>query len=150
MSVFLERLSMWNMLSCAEQVQLQKYKTHAYMTPNTACVQTIIPKHPTHHVSKQSYPNIQHTMCPNNHTQTSNTPCVQTIMLKHPTQHVSKQSYPNIQLSSKDVYKKTNVPMKHKYCINVRTNNPNHTNYSHQTLFWLCKWEWDFVCWLVA
>ena len=30
MSVFLERLSMWNMLSCAEQGQIQKYKTHAY------------------------------------------------------------------------------------------------------------------------
>ena len=30
MSVFLERLSMWNMLSCTEQVQIQKYRTHAY------------------------------------------------------------------------------------------------------------------------
>ena len=41
MSVFLERLSMWNMLNCAEQVQIQRYKTHAYKTPRTACVQTI-------------------------------------------------------------------------------------------------------------
>ena len=39
MSVFLERLSMWNMLSCAEQVQIQKYKTHAYKTLKTADVQ---------------------------------------------------------------------------------------------------------------
>ena len=30
MSVFLERLSMWNMLNCTEQVQVQKYKTQAY------------------------------------------------------------------------------------------------------------------------
>ena len=29
MSIFLECLSMWNMLSCAEQVQIQKYKTHS-------------------------------------------------------------------------------------------------------------------------
>ena len=27
MSVFLERLSMWNMLNYAEQVQIQKYET---------------------------------------------------------------------------------------------------------------------------
>ena len=47
MSVFLERLFMSNMLSCAEQVHVQKYKTHAYMTPKTACVQTILLKHPT-------------------------------------------------------------------------------------------------------
>ena len=46
-AVFLERLSMWNMLSCAEQVQIQKYKTHAYKTPRTACVQTIMLRHPT-------------------------------------------------------------------------------------------------------
>ena len=32
MSVFLERLSMWNMLSYAEQVRIQKYKTHADKT----------------------------------------------------------------------------------------------------------------------
>ena len=47
MSVFLERLSMWNMLSYAEQVQIQKYKTHAYKTLKTAGVQTIMLKHPT-------------------------------------------------------------------------------------------------------
>ena len=29
MSIFLECLSMWNILNCAEQVQIQKYKTHA-------------------------------------------------------------------------------------------------------------------------
>ena len=32
MSEFLERLSMWNMPNCAKQVQMQKYKTHAYKT----------------------------------------------------------------------------------------------------------------------
>ena len=42
MSLFLERLSMWNMLTCAEQVQIQKYKTHGYKTPKTAFVQTIV------------------------------------------------------------------------------------------------------------
>ena len=47
MSVFLEYLSMWNMLSCAEQVQIQKHKTHAYKTPKTAGVQTTMLKHPT-------------------------------------------------------------------------------------------------------
>ena len=30
MSVFLERLSIGNMLICAEQVQIQKYKTHEW------------------------------------------------------------------------------------------------------------------------
>ena len=54
MSVFLERLSMWNMLNCAEQVQIQKYKTHAYKTLKTAGVQIIILKHPTEH--KKEYP----------------------------------------------------------------------------------------------
>ena len=47
MSVFLERLSVWNMLNYAEQVQIQKYKTHACKTPKTAGVQTIMLKHPT-------------------------------------------------------------------------------------------------------
>ena len=46
MSVFLERLSMLNMLKCAEQVQIQKYTTHAYKTPKTG-VQTIMLKHTT-------------------------------------------------------------------------------------------------------
>ena len=40
-SVFLERLSMWNMLNCAEQVQIQKYK-HMHI------------RHPKQQVSKQS------------------------------------------------------------------------------------------------
>ena len=48
MSIFLEHLSMWNILSCAEQVQIQKYKTHAYKAP-----------HPKEHVSKQSCWNIK-------------------------------------------------------------------------------------------
>ena len=47
MSIFLERLFMWNMLNCAEQVQIQKYKTHAYKTLKTAGVQIIMLKHPT-------------------------------------------------------------------------------------------------------
>ena len=47
MSKFLEHFSMWNMLNCAEQVQIQKYKTHAYKT-------------------------LKNSMCPNNHAETSN------------------------------------------------------------------------------
>ena len=47
MGVFLERLSIGGMLNCAEQVQIQKFKTHAYETPQTARVQTIMLKHPT-------------------------------------------------------------------------------------------------------
>ena len=47
MSIFLECLSMWNMLNCAEQVQIQKYKTHAYKTLKTEGVQTSMLKHPT-------------------------------------------------------------------------------------------------------
>ena len=49
MSVFLECLSMWNMLNCAEQVQIQKYETHAYKTLKTVGVQVIMLKHPTKH-----------------------------------------------------------------------------------------------------
>ena len=45
MSVFLDR---------AEQVQTQKYKTHAYKTLITAGVQIIMLKHPTKH--KKEYP----------------------------------------------------------------------------------------------
>ena len=52
MSIFLERLSIWNMLNWAEQVQIQKYKTHAYQTLETVCVQIIILKHPTKHIKK--------------------------------------------------------------------------------------------------
>ena len=48
---FLERLPMLNMLNCTEQVQIQKYKTHAYKTSKTVCVQTIMLKDPT----KQHY-----------------------------------------------------------------------------------------------
>ena len=55
MSVFLERLSMWNMLSCAEQVQIQKYKTHAYRTLKTEGVQIIMLKHPTKHKKEYQY-----------------------------------------------------------------------------------------------
>ena len=54
MSVFLERLSVWNMLSCAEQVQIQKYETHAEKTLKTVDVQIIVLKHPTKH--KKEYP----------------------------------------------------------------------------------------------
>ena len=45
--VFLERLSMCEMLNCDEQVQILKYKTHAYKTPKTAYVQIIMLKHLT-------------------------------------------------------------------------------------------------------
>ena len=54
MSVFLERLFMWNMLNCAQQVQIQKYKTHAYKTLKTAGVQTIMLKHPTKQLKKKT------------------------------------------------------------------------------------------------
>ena len=53
MSIFLERLSMGNMLNWAEQVQMQKYKTHAYKTLKTAGVQTIMLKHPTKQLKKK-------------------------------------------------------------------------------------------------
>ena len=42
-----ECLSMWNMLSCAEQVQIQKYKTHAYKMLKTTGVETVMLKNPT-------------------------------------------------------------------------------------------------------
>ena len=41
------------MLSCAEQGQIQKYKTHAYKTLKTADVQTIMLKHPTKQFKKK-------------------------------------------------------------------------------------------------
>ena len=47
MSVFLECLSMSNMLNCPKQVHIRKYKTHAYKTPKTGGVQIIMLKHPT-------------------------------------------------------------------------------------------------------
>ena len=53
MSIFLERLSMWNMLSCTEQGQIQKYKVHAYRTFKTAGVQTIMLEHPTKQFKKK-------------------------------------------------------------------------------------------------
>ena len=57
MSTILERLSMWNMLNCAEQVQIQKDKTHAYKAPKTAGIQTIMLKHPTKQLKKKKkYP----------------------------------------------------------------------------------------------
>ena len=49
MSMFLEHLSMWNMLNCTEQVQIQKYKTQAYKTLKTVGVQIIMLKQPTKH-----------------------------------------------------------------------------------------------------
>ena len=53
MSVFLKRFSMWNMLNCAEQVYIQKYKTDAYKTLKTAGVQTVMLKHPTKQLKKK-------------------------------------------------------------------------------------------------
>ena len=50
MSAFLERLSMWNMLNCAEQGQIQNYKTHAYKTLKTG-VQTML-KQPAKQLKK--------------------------------------------------------------------------------------------------
>ena len=41
-----------NMLNRAEQVQIQKYETHAYKTPKTAGVQTNMIIHPTKQVKK--------------------------------------------------------------------------------------------------
>ena len=79
MSVFLERLSMWNMLICSEKVQIQKYKTHAYRTLKTAGVQTVILKHPIA-LKRCKYKNTKH------------------MHIRHPKQQVSKQSYSNIQL----------------------------------------------------
>ena len=37
------------MLNCAEQVQIQKYKTHAYKTLRTAGIKIIMLKHPNKH-----------------------------------------------------------------------------------------------------
>ena len=53
MSVFLERISKWNMFNCAEQVQIQIYKTTEYKTLKTAGVQIIMLKHPT---KRKKYP----------------------------------------------------------------------------------------------
>ena len=62
MSVFLKRLSMWNMLNCSEQAQIQK-KT-AYKTPKTAGVQTLMLKHPTKQLQKKSTHKTQYCKDP--------------------------------------------------------------------------------------
>ena len=49
---------MWNMLNCAAQVQIQKYKTHAYKALKTADVQIIMLKHPTKHKKNNHKTNI--------------------------------------------------------------------------------------------
>ena len=41
------------MLNCAEQVQIQKYKTLAYKTPKIAGVQTIMLEHPVMQLKEQ-------------------------------------------------------------------------------------------------
>ena len=51
------------MLNCAEQVQIQKYKTHAYKTLKTG-VQTIMLKHPTKQFKKIP---IKYKYCINAH-----------------------------------------------------------------------------------
>ena len=61
MSVFLERLSRRNMLNCAEQVQIQKFKTRACKTPKTVGVQTIMLKHPTKQQKKKKKKTTQKT-----------------------------------------------------------------------------------------
>ena len=45
------------MLSCAEQVQVQKYKTHAYKTLKTTGVQIIMLKHPTKQLKRITHKN---------------------------------------------------------------------------------------------
>ena len=72
MSVFLECLSMWNMLNCAEQVQVQKYKKHAYNTLKTAGVQTIMLKHPTKQLEKTKQLPIKPKYCINIHINNPN------------------------------------------------------------------------------
>ena len=52
-SVFLEHVYMWNVLNCAEQVQIQNYKTHADKISKTAGVQTTMLKHPTEQLKKK-------------------------------------------------------------------------------------------------
>ena len=47
---------MWNMLNCAEQVQIQEYNTHVYKTLKIAGVQIIMLKHPTKHKKNKEYP----------------------------------------------------------------------------------------------
>ena len=45
------------MLNCAEQGQIQKYKTHAYKTLKTAGVKIIMLKHPTKQLKKHTNKN---------------------------------------------------------------------------------------------
>ena len=61
MGVFLERLSMWNMLNSAEQGQIQNYKTHAY---------NLIIRHSKQQVSKQVCWNMQLRSWKNKQTKT--------------------------------------------------------------------------------
>ena len=49
---------MRNMLNCAEEMQIQKYKTHAYKTLKTAGVQTIMLKHQTKQLKKITHKNL--------------------------------------------------------------------------------------------
>ena len=56
--------SIWNMLNCAEQVQIQKYKTYAYKTLKTVGVQVIMLKHLT-----KRKKNTHKTHIPYQHTQ---------------------------------------------------------------------------------
>ena len=82
MSVFLECLSMWNMLNCSEQVQIQKHKRHTYETPKTAGVHTIMLKRPTKQLKKKvpikpKYRINVHINNPN-HTNDDRHTCIQT------------------------------------------------------------------------
>ena len=47
------------MLNGTEQVQIQKYKTHAHKTPKTAYVQTVMLKHPIKQDGKRSLSDIE-------------------------------------------------------------------------------------------
>ena len=87
MSVFLQRLSMRNMLNCAEQVQVQKYKTHAYKTLKTVGVQIIMLKHPTKH--KKEYPQNPYTVL----TYTKITPTIQTNDDRHTHRQTDTHTY---------------------------------------------------------
>ena len=83
MSVFLQRLSTRNMLNCAEQVQIQKDKAHAYKTLKTVDVQIIMLKHLTKN-EKKEYPKNPYTVS----TYTKITLTIQTNDDRHThTQH---------------------------------------------------------------
>ena len=72
MTVFLERLSMWNMLNCAKQVQIQKYKAHPYKTLKTVGVQLIMLKHPTKHEKRIPIQPIYRINVPKNNPNQTN------------------------------------------------------------------------------